>query len=557
MLFLAAFFYVFILIAPPQYCDIKNGFSSSIFVLLRKNAKLPSNLEVMEKLRNLPIGRQYFANVRADDAVYVDKTEYIYNLCSPNNGAYFLSRPRRFGKSLTLDTIAELFSSNRPLFEGLFIEDKWDWTQNYPVIRLSFDAIGHEGGLNEALLKRLNAIGRTFNVRLTEKTPSQAFGQLIEKVVKKTGKQVVILIDEYDKPIVDYIDPYNLEMANQQRDILKYFFSILKSASNNIRFLLITGVSKFSKVSIFSELNHLDDLTLDAQYAGLCGYTQTELTHYFAPFLKTMPPDTLEKMKIWYNGYSWDAVTWVYNPFSVLNFFKKKTYDNFWFASGTPTFLVKILRSRFSYELQETKVSNLILESFKLEKLDSLDITSLLLQTGYLTIKEKTEYDTFILNYPNKEVKNAFSQFLLSAYTETPVTAPYSATILEALHKNDLATVIQTIHNLIQAVPDQNYIKDKEKFFHAIVHLIFTMVGSDTRSEVHTPIGRIDTAVQTAQRIFLFEFKLDETAKDALQCIKDRHYAEHLRHFNKPITAIGVVFSVKTKGVLEWKKEDL
>jgi hypothetical protein len=511
----------------------------------------------MERLPNLPVGQQYFASIRKDNGIYVDKTAYIYELCRPSNKNYFLSRPRRFGKSLTIDTIAELFSGNKALFKGLWIEDKWDWSDTYPVIRMSLDAIGHKIGLEKALVKNLNKIARRFGVTIENTNAGLAFDELIEGVVEKTGKQVVILIDEYDRPIVDYIDPYNLDKANEQRDILKDFFSILKNASNNIRFLLITGVSKFSKVSIFSELNHLDDLTLNKKYAALCGYTQAELEHYFEIYLKRLPSDTLEKMKLWYDGYSWDAKTFVYNPFSVLNFFENETYSNFWFSTGTPTFLVKLLRKRFVYQLEETEVSDLILEAFRLEKFDELDVNSLLLQTGYLTIKEKTTRETFILNYPNKEVKKAFGQFLLSEYTQTPVTVPYGANILQALEQNNLAEAIQIIHNLIKSVPDQNYIKDQEKFFHAIIHLIFTMIGSDPRSEMHTGIGRMDTVIILPHRIFLFEFKMNETPKAAIQCIKDREYADSLRHLNKPITGIGVVFSIEKKGVADWDKEEL
>jgi hypothetical protein len=512
----------------------------------------------MEKLPNLPVGQQYFKSIIKGNAVYVDKTAYIYDLCYPIDKGYFLSRPRRFGKSLTLDTINELFAGNKALFKGLWIEDKWDWTDTYPVIRLSLDAIGHRIGLNEALLKEVKRIARRFGVSLLEdKDAGSAFSELIELVVDKTGKQVVILIDEYDRPIVDYIDPYNLEKANEQRDILKDFFSILKNASNHIRFLLITGVSKFSKVSIFSELNHLTDLTLDPKYAALCGYTQAELEHYFAPFIKVMPPDTLTKIKTWYNGYSWDGNTFVYNPFSVLNFFNTQVYGNYWFVSGTPTFLTKLLRKRFHYVLEKTEVSNLILESFRLEKFDALDVNSLLLQTGYLTIKEITPQGQLILDYPNREVKEAFGQFLLSEFTETAVTVPYGPNILRALDNNNLAEVIKIINELIQSVPDQNYIKAEEKFFHAIIHLIFTMVGSDPRSEMHTATGRMDTVIMTNERIFLFEFKRDGTAKAAIQCIKDRQYADSLRHRNKPITGVGVVFSTKKKGVADWDREEL
>ncbi|NJN34644.1 MAG: AAA family ATPase [Saprospiraceae bacterium] len=331
----------------------------------------------------------------------------------------------------------------------------------------------------------------------------------------------------------------------------------MKNASNNIRFLFITGVSKFSKVSIFSDLNHLEDLTLHRDYVGLFGYTQEELEFYFADYLKEMPDDTLKRMKSTYNGYSWDGQTSVYNPFSVLNFFSAKAYRNFWFETGTPTFLVRLLQKRFQYKLEETEVSELILESFRLEHLDHLDLNSLLLQTGYLTIKSITDHETFILNYPNEEVKRSFGQFLLSEYTHTQVSTPYGALILRALNANDLEKAIEIINDLIQAIPDQNYVKNEEKFFHAIIHLIFTMIGTDVRSEVHTPTGRMDTIVIANDRIFLFEFKMEGTAADAIQCIKDRNYAASLRHRNKPITAAGVVFSVKTKGVAEWNVEEL
>ena len=289
----------------------------------------------------------------------------------------------------------------------------------------------------------------------------------------------------------------------------------------------------------------------------MCGYTQKELEYYFAEHLAKMPADTLERMRLMYNGYSWDGQNFVYNPFSVLNFLGQKVYRNFWFDTGTPTFLVRMLRKRFQYKLEETEVSDVIFESFILENLEDLDLNSLLLQTGYLTIKQIKPNGNFVLNYPNQEVKQSFGRFLLGEFTHTRVSMPYSLNVAEALDNNDLPRAIGVIHNLIQAVPDQNYVKDEEKFFHAIIHLIFTLIGTDVRSEVHTPIGRMDTIVITADRIFLFEFKIEGTAKDAIQCIKDRNYADSLRHRNKPIVGVGVVFSAKTKGVAEWDKEAL
>ncbi len=511
----------------------------------------------MEKLPSLPISQQYFRDIIESKSIYIDKTPYIYQICEPLNKHYFLSRPRRFGKSLTLDTIAEIFSGSKDLFKGLWIYDKWDWSQTFPIIRLSLDAIEHGLGLEKALIGALKDIATKNNLILNAQTPSGAFKELIEKIWEKTGKKVVILIDEYDRPIIEHIDVYDLSKAERQRDILKAFFSILKNNSKYIRLLFITGVSKFSKTSIFSDLNHLNDLTLLPDYAALCGYTQAELERSFEPYLKVFPPDTLEKMTYWFNGSRWDAKTFVYNPFSVLNFFQARDYYNFWFSSGTPTFLIKLLYKRFQYTLEEIEVENTILDTFLLQTLDKLDINSLLLQTGYLTIKEKTRYGTFILDYPNQEVRQAFAQFLLGEYTDTPNTIPHTAHILRGLDQNNLQKVMDVINNLIKSVPDQNYINHQEKFFHAIIHLIFTMVGSDPRSELHTNIGRIDTVIIRDHRIFLFEFKMNETPQAAIQCIRDRKYPDSLRVFNKPITGIGVVFSVEKKGIDNWAAEEL
>jgi hypothetical protein len=509
----------------------------------------------MKSLPELPIGQPYFSELRKNKELYIDKTKYIYEFCQKKTAFYFLSRPRRFGKSLTLDTIEELFKGNRPLFEGLWIADQWDWSQTHPVIRLSLDDIGHENGLKEALQTAMHDLAETFEVTLKKTTPSQLFKELIQKVFQKTGKTVVILIDEYDRPIVDYMDPYDYTKAIQHRDILKAFFNVLKNASKYIRLLFITGITKFARVSLFSTLNHLTDLTLNPHYAALCGYTQGELEYSFAPYLEQMPANTLRQLKYRYNGYSWDGKTFLYNPYSILNFFFSGRYENYWFATGTPTFLVRLLSKRFEYQLQEKEVSNFILENFVLEQQDDLDIDSLLLQTGYLTIKTVTKDHTFILNYPNQEVQQAFSRFLLSEYTKTKTTSLHHLEILRALDANDVPKVIQVLNHLIQAIPDQNYIQNEEKFFHAIIHLIFTMVGSDVRYEFHTPIGRADTVVITAERIFIFEFKINESADAALQQIIEKRYAEALRHRGLPIIGIGVSFQTDVKGISKHKTQ--
>jgi Predicted AAA-ATPase/PD-(D/E)XK nuclease superfamily len=507
---------------------------------------------------DLPIGQQYFRDIRENNNLYIDKTQLLYDLCIQKSKQYFLSRPRRFGKSLTVDTISELFQGNKTLFEGLWIADKWDWSQTYPVIRLSLDDIGHEDGLTEALQRTMHEIAETFELELKQKTPSQLFKELIQKVARKSRKSVVILIDEYDRPIVDYIDPFDYQKAIAHRDILKDFFGILKSASNYIRFMLITGVTKFARVSIFSTLNHLKDLTLNPNCAGLCGYTQAELEHYFADYLETMPSDTLQWLKFWYNGYSWDGKTFLYNPFSILNFFDTGVYDDYWFETGTPTFLVKLLSKRFEYQLEEKEVSDSILSNFVLESQENLDVDSLLLQTGYLTIKQVLQESpaherTFILKHPNQEVKQAFNRFLLSEYTHTRVTELHHLQIARALAQNDVPRVIEKLNHLIQSIPDQNYVKHEEKFFHSIIHLIFTMVGTDVHAELHSPMGRMDTVVITKTHIFLFEFKVGQSAEVALQYIKDKRYADRLRYRALPIIGVGVSFLTTIKGIADYK----
>jgi hypothetical protein len=510
----------------------------------------------MKPLPKLAIGEQYFSKLRNKKALYIDKTQYIYNLCSSAGDYYFLSRPRRFGKSLTLDTIEELFKGNQPLFEGLWIADQWDWSVKHPVLRFSLDAIGHKDGLSAALQTMLSDRATRFKVKLTKTTPGQLFQELIEKIARKTRKPVVILIDEYDRPIVDYIDPFDYQKSIEHRDILKEFFGVLKDGSKDIRLLFITGVTKFARVSIFSTLNHLKDLTLNPHYAALCGYTQAELEDSFAPLLETMSPKTLEYLKFWYDGYSWDGKTFLYNPFSILNFFDTGVYDDYWFETGTPTFLVKLLSKRFEYQLEEKEVSGSILNNFVLEQQDELDLDSLLLQTGYLTIKQILQDDpalgrTFILKHPNQEVKQGFNRFLLSEYTHTKTTELHHLQIIRALVQNDVPRVIEKLNHLIQSVPDQNYIKHEEKFFHSIIHLIFTMVGTDVHSELHSPMGRMDTVVITKTHIFIFEFKVGQSAEAALQYIKDKRYADRLRYRELPIVGIGVSFLTSIKGIAD------
>lgn len=369
----------------------------------------------MNALPHLPIGIQSFSELRTRNMLYVDKTPQIHRLISTGK-YYFLSRPRRFGKSLTLSTLRAIYEGKRELFQGLWIENQWDWEKVHPVIHLSFSSIGYRTlGLEAAIAAELHIISKTFGVELQEQAIDRQFDELIRKLAQRDGK-VVVLIDEYDKPLIDYLDDIPLAKANQQ--VMKTFYSVIKDSDPYLQFLLITGVSKFSKVSIFSDLNHLFDLTFAREAVALTGYTQTELEHYFTPYMQEMEDNLgldhtalLEKMREWYNGYSWDGRTRVYNPFSILNFFRAGDFRNFWFETGTPTFLLKLLREQNLYKLDNLTVHERTFSSYDIEYLQALPI---LFQTGYLTIKAKQAFGLYTLDYPNSEVRESLLDYIIS-----------------------------------------------------------------------------------------------------------------------------------------------
>ncbi len=501
----------------------------------------------------LPIGIQDFSELRTENFVYIDKTALIHPLVTGSK-TYFFARPRRFGKSLLVSTLRYLFEGRQDLFKGLWIENQWNWSEKSPVIRLSLDAIGHkELGLKAALLRTLAQIAEQFGISLKEKEPAPCFQELIRTVAAKHGK-VVILIDEYDRPIIDFLGLKTLPQAEANRDVLKSFFSVLKGEDANIRFLFLTGISKFSRVSIFSDLNHLYDLSTDPDSMTLCGYTQDEIDHYFAPILEEMPPNTRERMKDWYNGYSWNGQDMVYNPFSVLSFFKARNYQNFWFSTGTPTFLVERLNRDFQYALDNIEVDVQALEAYEL---DTLHPIPLLFQTGYLTIKAQTEFDTVVLGYPNREVKQSLVRFLLSDYTHQSSVLPRTSQLVEALNQNDLPKVIELFNGLFKTIPNQIFIANREAYFHSVMYLTFILLGVYIQAEVNSSDGRLDALIHTPERLFIFEFKLHESANEALQQIKDKDYAAAFRHLNKPIIGVGIKFSESEKGIDSWKSDSV
>jgi Predicted AAA-ATPase/PD-(D/E)XK nuclease superfamily len=506
----------------------------------------------------LPTGEQSFVNLRQRNALYVDKTDFAYRLISTDK-YYFLSRPRRFGKSLFISTLKEIFLGNKALFKGLYIEDKIEW-KKYPVIHLDFSGIGSDTiGLERAISKRLEEIAQSYNLSIESEGIDLQFKELMVKLEKQTREQVVILIDEYDKPITHYLE--NKEKAIEQRDTLKSFYSIVKSSSDHIRFFFLTGISRFSKVSVFSDLNNLTDLTFRDDYHGICGYTPEELESYFAERLELAAKSNKislealnQQIKEWYNGYSWNGESRVYNPFSILSFFGDNKFRNYWFASGTPTFLIKLLRSDFRYNLADTPISSALFDNYKVEKLEPI---TLLFQTGYLTVKRITQTGTYILDYPNREVENSLMQYLLTDYAKKNDSAIIYDSLIEAVQNHNLAFFIETINLLFSSIPSHIFIRKKESYYHSILFIALKLTGFHISAEVNHSTGRLDAVLAYQNRIYIMEFKLDETAEAALAQIHAKKYYEPYQQQDKEIYLVGINFSSIQKKVEGWKVEKI
>jgi Predicted AAA-ATPase/PD-(D/E)XK nuclease superfamily len=528
----------------------------------------------MKELKLLPIGVQTFLKMRSNPYVYVDKTEHAYRLAI-TEGMYFLSRPRRFGKSLMVSTLRELFEGNRVLFKGLWIEDKWDWLQKNPVIQFSFDRIAYkELGLDMAIKLELKTIAEKYGILYKTDSYQQQFRELIENIYQQYGK-VVILVDEYDKPIIDFLEKEDLPQAKINQKIIKNFYSVLKSAEACIRFLFITGVSKFAQVSLFSDLNHLNDLTLHPNFATITGYTQAELEANFDEHIEAVrvyqkvgKETLLEELKDWYNGFSWDGTHTLYNPFGTLNFLAQKTFKNFWFTTGTPTFLINLIKEHGVFKFEKQWISYVALQKYDLDNLGSVP---LMFQTGYLTIKElDIKNGNMLLDYPNREVRDGMYQLLLDDLTRTQYSNNEGVSIQnlsKAFNTNDLENVQLIINSLFADLPAPLYepknpdkrkeLELSERFFHGVIHLIFKYLGVFIESEVYTSFGRADSVVITATHIYVFEFKYNRSGKAAFSQIEKKNYAEKYRATGKKLVGIGVNFSHITRRINGWVIKDL
>lgn len=409
--------------------------------------------------------------------------------------------------------------------------------------------------LEAALETALDAVASEAGISLTAAQYDQKFKELIQRLSKR--ERVVLLIGEYDKPIIDYLD--DIPQAKAHQKILKSFYSVVKDSDECIRFLLITGVSKFSKVSIFSELNNLKDLTIHPKFATLVGYTQAELEDYFEEGVMELieeqglnPHELLALIREWYNGYSWDGKQFLYNPFSILSYFDSGQFQNFWFSTGTPTFLIQQLTSSKFYQVGKAEVGQVAFESFDFE---NIDVYALLFQTGYLTIKSREPFGLYVLDYPNREVKDSMLQYLVAGFSHGSYTqtTPIVLHLRKAFLQNDLDKVIRIINGLFKSIPSQIFIRDKEAYCHSVVYLVFQYLGQFIDSEVNTSDGRIDAVVETETHVYVMEFKLDESADAALAQIRQKGYAEKYSSSGKTVLGWGINFSSESKRVEAWK----
>ncbi|MCB0594681.1 MAG: AAA family ATPase [Lewinellaceae bacterium] len=507
-------------------------------------------------MKKLPIGIQDFQELREGDYLYVDKTEHIHRLVETGK-YYFLSRPRRFGKSLLVSTLRELFLGNQELFKGLWIEDRHDW-QPGPVIHIAFNTLGYKDtGLNEAIRLCLEEIAEGYGIELSKPGIALSFRELIHALAKK-GK-VALLIDEYDKPIIDYLD--DLPKAQENREILKNFYSIIKEADRYLRFVFVTGVSKFSKVSIFSDLNNLRDISISRQFNVLTGYTQAELEAYFKESIDQMAKEhgearetLLERIREWYNGYNWTGPERLYNPFSILNLMEEGQFQNFWFATGTPTFLTKVLRAGWHYQMEKLNVGSVLMDSLQIE---NPDYRALLFQTGYLTILDQPVYNVYTLGYPNREVKDSLLQHLAGAfiYGSEGDAAPAVLQLKEALENNDLPFFFKCLDSLYSSIPERIFREKTEAAYHSVLYTTLSLLGFHIRCEVATGEGYADAVIETATHIYVMEFKIGHSPQEALELVRRRRYSASFQADPREVLAVGVSFSTEFKGVAEWEAE--
>ena len=508
--------------------------------------------------RRLPIGIQTFREIREAGHYYVDKTPHIERLLDDGKH-FFLSRPRRFGKSLFLDTLKELFEGSEALFEGLAIHRGWDWSARNPVIRLSFGS-GHftaPDGLRINVMAQLGRLEREAGLELACPSAPERFSELIRALREHGGERVAVLVDEYDKPILDALEVPEVAKAN--RDLLRGLYGAVKDCDADIRFSFITGVSKFSKVSLFSGLNNLTDITIDPQYSAICGYTEADLETVFAPELPGLDRDRIRE---WYNGYSWRGDEKVYNPFDILLLFRSREFEAHWFETGSPKFLVDTLfrRQVRSVDLDGLLASDELLSAFDV---GAIATEALLFQTGYMTIlrEERRAGETFYrLGYPNREVRQGLNRSLLSHMVgDASQRAAHSARLYDLLLADDLDGLRDLFHAFYASIPHQWYtnndIANYEGYYASVFYSYFAGLGLDVTVEDSTSRGRLDMALRFEGRAYVFEFKVVEQAGEgaAMAQLRQRGYADKHRGTGGPVRLVAVEFSSEARNIASFE----
>ncbi len=539
-----------------------------------------------------PIGIQNFEKIRREGYVYVDKTQQMWKMVSEGS-YYFLSRPRRFGKSLMISTLEAFFSGERELFKGLYVDSvEWDW-QQYPILHLDLNTEKYDSV--EALENKLNlflsTLEKAYGKNPDEKSFGTRFEGIIQRTFEKTGRQAVILVDEYDKPLLQAIG--NEKLQTEYRNTLKAFYGALKSADRYIKFAFLTGVTKFSKaasereqnracsnsaeceqvrsktkVSVFSDLNNLTDLSLDDRYATICGISEAELHEYFdesiqqlADANKMTKEACYERMKEDYDGYHFDIDTpGMYNPFSVLNTLAKCRFRDYWFETGTPSFLVYQLK-KTGYPLDNMTEEELSANT--LNSIDSMDVNPLplLYQSGYLTIKDCKKYGfdvIYTLGFPNAEVRKGFAECLFRHVAARQVDIRRSSSLQLAyydfMETNELPAFIEAIKTFFAGIPYQ-WEKDNrnEHHYHALLYTLLVAFGADVRAEEPTAKGRSDITLKMPQGIYVMELKYDKPVQEALDQIDQKGYAEKYALDGRPVTKVGIAFSSEERNITDWQ----
>lgn len=508
-----------------------------------------------------PIGIQNFEKIRREGYVYVDKTPWMWKMISEGS-YYFLSRPRRFGKSLMVSTLEAFFSGQRELFKGLYADTvEWDWLQ-YPIMHLDLNVKKYETreDLYKVLHRHLEQWEQTYDSPYGSRDVEERFLQVVRLAYEKTGRQVVILVDEYDKPLLQAID--NELLQKEYRSVLKPFYGVLKSCDRYIKFAFLTGVTKFGKISVFSDLNNLIDLSLDHRYAGICGISEQELHGNFDESVAALAAangmttdECYEQLRKNYDGYHFDIETpGIYNPFSVLNTLSSQRFKDYWFETGTPTFLV--------YQLQKTNypLEMITKEELTADTLNSIEIMDenplpLLFQSGYLTLKGyDEEFKTYRLGFPNREVEEGFVKYLVPFYSPSKADQPltYIGNFVKEVRNGNAEAFMRRMERFFDG-GDYQVAGKAELYFQNTLWALFKLLGLYVDVERHTTDGRMDIVVQTPQFVYILELKIDQSAEIALQQIEEKQYAKPFEGDDRTIFKIGVNFSSETRRMTEWK----